>query len=114
MVAMPVEQDLLLDFTGSAPAEDCVGSCQACPSVGSCADRVVCRCFKITEETIILTIRKHGASSVQDLRKATGAGGGCMCCHRQLKGYLAVYAPLEVAPIDYLPASSSPSMCSVR
>jgi len=31
----------------AAPA-DCTGTCNTCPAVGSCPDRVVCRCLKVT------------------------------------------------------------------
>jgi bacterioferritin-associated ferredoxin len=65
--------------------------------VGSCADRVVCRCLKVTEETILTAIRLHGTVTVRELRTVTGAGDGCTCCHRELKQYLAVYAPKPVA-----------------
>lgn len=74
--------------------------------VGSCAARTICRCLKITEETIIEAIRLGGATSVRDLKLMTGAGDGCAACHKVLNRYLSVYSPL--AP-DY--SSSSPSMC---
>jgi bacterioferritin-associated ferredoxin len=71
---------------------DCTGSCSSCPAVGSCAERLVCRCLQVTEETIILAIRKHELRTVSQIKATTGAGDGCMCCHRELKSYLAVYA----------------------
>ena len=86
--------------SSSTAAEDCTGSCSGCPSVGSCADRVVCRCLSVTEETVIAAIRTRGATTVLELRTVTGAGDGCRCCHRELEQYLTVYAP-----------ASSPSMC---
>lgn len=88
--------------TPPTAAEACAGSCVACPSVGSCAERLVCRCLRVTEETVIAAIRTRGATTVVELRTVTGAGDGCRCCHRELKQYLAVYAPAS---------SSSPSMC---
>jgi bacterioferritin-associated ferredoxin len=82
--------------------EDCVGTCRSCPSVGSCGDRLVCRCLKITEHAIVTSIRTIGLSTIDEVKAATGAGGGCTCCHRELRQYLAVYSP------------SSPNMCSAR
>ncbi len=82
-------------------ATDCHGACAACPAVGSCAERVVCRCLRVTEETVIAAIRTRGAVTVAELRTVTGAGDGCRCCHKELKAYLAVYSP----------SVSSPSMC---
>jgi bacterioferritin-associated ferredoxin len=72
---------------------DCAGSCSSCPAVGSCPDRVVCRCLKVTEESIIVAIRTHDARTIRELRTITGAGDGCTCCHKELRQYLAVYAP---------------------
>ena len=95
---LPPWEDPTLDRAGFAA--DCHGACAACPAVGSCAERVVCRCLKVTEETVITAIRSRGAATVAELRTVTGAGDGCRCCHKELKAYLAVYSP-----------ASSPSMC---
>jgi bacterioferritin-associated ferredoxin len=82
---------------------DCTGSCSACPAVGSCPNRVVCRCLKVTEQAIIAAIRVEGARTIRELRTLTGAGDGCTCCHKELRQYLAAYSP-----------SSSPLICSER
>lgn len=81
----------------------CGGECRSCPSVGSCGDRLVCRCLKVTEHAVVTAIRTIGLTTIQELKVATGAGDGCTCCHKQLKQYLTVYSP-----------SSSPSMCSAK
>jgi bacterioferritin-associated ferredoxin len=83
---------------------DCTGTCSTCPSAGSCPDRVVCRCLKVTEETVIAAIREHGVRTVLELRTVTRAGDGCTCCHKQLRVYLDVYSP----------SSSSAPICSAR
>jgi bacterioferritin-associated ferredoxin len=74
----------------------CGGECRSCAAVGSCPDRVVCRCLKVTEETIILAISDRSLTTLREVRQATEAGGGCTCCHRELRHYLAVYAPRAV------------------
>jgi len=76
--------------------ETCVGSCGSCPSVGSCGDRVVCRCLGVVEDTIISAIRYQGARTVRELKTITGAGDGCMCCRQELRHYLTVYASSNV------------------
>ena len=83
----------------------CGGDCNTCSAAGSCTDRVVCKCLQVVEGTVITAIRTHGARTVRELKTLTGAGDGCMCCHRELKTYLAVYSPSP---------SSSPNMCSAR
>jgi bacterioferritin-associated ferredoxin len=83
---------------------DCTGSCRSCATVGSCPDRVVCRCLKVTEQTIVSAIVTLGLRTVKEVRKATEAGDGCTCCHREIAAYLAVYSP----------SSSSANMCSAK
>jgi bacterioferritin-associated ferredoxin len=79
-----------------AVTDDCEGVCAACPAVGSCAERVVCRCLKVTESEIITAIRALELVTVKEVRNATGAGEGCTCCHRELQQYLKVYTPRSV------------------
>ncbi len=81
--------------------EDCTGSCRSCASVGSCPDRVVCRCLKVTEQEVITAIVTLGLRTVKEVRQATEAGDGCTCCHKELAAYITVYSP-----------SSSPLICS--
>ena len=72
--------------------DNCTGSCTSCSAVGSCADRVVCRCLKVTETDVIAAIRDGGATSLVELQMLTEAGTGCTCCHRELRNYLAIYS----------------------
>jgi NAD(P)H-nitrite reductase large subunit len=87
----------------STETADCTGSCRSCPAVGSCADRVVCRCLKVTEQTVIDAIVTLGLRTVKEVRRATEAGDGCTCCHKEIVAYLAVYS-----------SSASPLICSDR
>ena len=84
-------------------ATDCAGQCHGCSAVGSCSERYVCKCLKITEQEVIEAITIRGASSLVELRTITEAGTGCNCCHRELNAYLTVYS-----------SSSSPLICSAR
>ena len=80
----------------------CTGSCRSCAAVGSCPDRVVCRCLKVTEQTVITAVTTLGVRTLKELGQATGAGDGCTCCHQELRAYLDVYAGRAVP----LPAAS--------
>lgn len=84
-------------------SENCAGNCQGCSSAGSCPDRVVCRCLKITEHEVISAITTLGLRTLNDVLQATEAGDGCTCCHRELRAYLAIYSP-----------SSSSAICSAK
>lgn len=81
------------------PAPACTGSCRTCPSVGSCQDRIVCRCLQVTEHEIITAIQIHGATTERDIQRITEAGSGCGCCRREIRQYLAVYS-LTVVQAD--------------
>jgi bacterioferritin-associated ferredoxin len=83
----------------------CAGSCRGCERVGSCADRVVCRCLGVTEDMVVHAIVTLGLRTLTELRSVTEAGDGCTCCHRELKEYLAIYSSR---------VSSSDSMCSAK
>jgi bacterioferritin-associated ferredoxin len=58
----------------------------------SCPDRVVCRCLNITEGEIVDAISSRELGSIRELRRHTGAGDGCTCCHETLKEYLVRYS----------------------
>lgn len=72
--------------------DPCAGPCAGCP------DRIVCRCLKVTEGTIVEAITTLGLRTVKEVRNVTGAGDGCTCCHQQIRAYLEVHAP-TVAPM---------------
>jgi bacterioferritin-associated ferredoxin len=57
-----------------------------------CNTRVVCRCLQVTEAEIVSAITGQGLSTLRELRRHTGAGDGCTCCHEELKEYLARHA----------------------
>jgi bacterioferritin-associated ferredoxin len=84
-------------------ASECTGTYRTCPSVGSCGERLVCRCLKVTEHEVVTAIRVHGITTIRELRTITQAGDGCTCCHKELKTYLEIYSP-----------SSSEPICSLR
>ncbi len=48
-------------------------------------DRIVCRCKKVTEKTIIEAI-KNGADTYDKVKKETGANSyGCLACRLEIK-----------------------------
>ena len=53
--------------------------CQTCPN------RVICHCLQVLESQVVETLITLNIRSVKDLRRATGAGDGCTCCHPHLK-----------------------------
>ncbi|MCI0642300.1 MAG: (2Fe-2S)-binding protein [Gemmataceae bacterium] len=60
--------------------------CHACP------ERVLCQCLNITEEDVVRAINTLGLQSLRDVRRHTGAGDGCTCCHARIKECLERYS----------------------
>ncbi|HWL10330.1 MAG TPA: (2Fe-2S)-binding protein [Planctomicrobium sp.] len=52
------------------------------------ADPVLCHCFKVRQSTVTDLVTLMGADTVQDVRKACGAGGGCMACRRRIQNVI--------------------------
>jgi len=66
--------------------DNCSSDCSRCTA--TCDDNVVCRCLQVTESTILAAVQKHQLKSIGDLKALTGAGDGCMACHRKLRRLL--------------------------
>lgn len=57
--------------------------CEACPL------SVVCRCLQVTETQVVEAIQSLSLRTVKDVRRHTGAGDGCTCCHNRIRDLLA-------------------------
>jgi bacterioferritin-associated ferredoxin len=79
-----------------------------CPQREETGAGIVCRCLGITAQEIITAVTSGQAHTLRDLRRLTGAGTGCMCCHYLLRLYLERYRP--VCPSS----SSARPICSVK
>jgi len=53
-----------------------------------CSDRVVCRCLQVTEVELVEALTTREVQDLKDVRRHTGAGSGCMACHRLIRRYL--------------------------
>lgn len=53
-------------------------------------DTYVCLCMRVTHADLLEAIACRNARTLTDLRRDTGAGDGCMACHRRLRCYLPV------------------------
>ncbi len=73
-------------------ANQTTGGCTECPA------RVVCRCLGIREDTVVDAVVNLELRTLKELRQHTGAGDGCMACHRLLKRYLERYACSSSVP----------------
>jgi NifU-like protein len=51
--------------------------------------RVVCVCFRVTEDTIRSAIKNNGLTTVEEVTNYTKAGGGCGGCKEEIEEMLA-------------------------
>ena len=86
---MPISVPEVIRPAASAACADCPG-------------RLVCRCLGVTEDVILRAVAGGEVRCVNDIRRCTGAGDGCMGCRRRLERYFDSSS------------SSSPPICSVR
>ena len=75
------------------------GDCRKCVALGG---PVVCHCFGVTEDELLSAVTAFELRSVREVRRQTGAGTGCNCCHTRIELLLQTYS------------SSSPEICSAR
>jgi bacterioferritin-associated ferredoxin len=54
-------------------------ACTDCPA------KVVCACLQITEAAVADAIAALDLRTLRDVRRHTGAGEGCTCCHDRLR-----------------------------
>jgi len=78
----------------------CGRDCSSCPG------QFLCRCLGVTEETVVEAITAFGLGTLHEVRRLTGAGDGCNCCHTAIRRLLELH-------VVQSPSSSSP-ICSVR
>ncbi len=78
--------------------------CQADCCNAVCPGPFVCRCLRVTEETLLSAVQRFELKTLKEIRQYTGAGDGCTACHKRLARYL------EMAHAS----SSSEPICSVR
>jgi NAD(P)H-nitrite reductase large subunit len=72
-----------------------------------CSDRIICRCLRVTESGLVEALSNEEMCDLMDVRRRTGAGSGCMACHRRIKEYLE-------RRLYSCSSSSLPPSCSER
>ena len=61
------------------------------------AEKIVCHCFNVSEETIIKAIRANHLKTVEDVTHFTKAGGGCGRCKGEIQKILDKVNEAEAA-----------------
>jgi bacterioferritin-associated ferredoxin len=53
-----------------------------------CHAHFICHCLQVTEAAVVDAVVTLGLRTVRDIRRQTGAGEGCTCCHDRLRQVL--------------------------
>jgi NAD(P)H-nitrite reductase large subunit len=56
---------------------------------------IVCSCLRVTAGELAEAMACEDIRSLKDVRRHTGAGGGCMVCHRLLRKYIEQQATVS-------------------
>ncbi|WP_165227780.1 (2Fe-2S)-binding protein [Aquisphaera insulae] len=91
--------------TASCARRDEVGPCSQCPR------DLVCNCLQVTAAELMDAFASREIRTIKDIKRATGAGDGCMVCHRLLRKYLEQYSDYFPSPA---PAPSPEPIISAR
>jgi NAD(P)H-nitrite reductase large subunit len=78
---------------------------------GVCPEEVVCECLRVTAGEVLDALATGAVRTLKDLKHETGAGDGCMVCHRVLRKYLERHADYSASSSSSSPAAA---ICSVR
>lgn len=90
----------LYDRGDPLPADPLSALCSEASFAEPCADRQVCNCRKVTESRLHVAIAE-GATTLESLSEATGAGTGCGSCRGELAEIIArqTAAPAKLAAV---------------
>ncbi len=50
--------------------------------------QIICKCFGVTDETIIRAIKENNLTSLEEVTNYTKAGGACQLCHGEIRKIL--------------------------
>jgi NifU-like protein len=69
---------------GREALEAAIANCRGEAPPGAAAE-IVCKCFGVSEDEILRTIREENLHTVQEVTNYTKAGGGCGKCHGRIQ-----------------------------
>lgn len=55
------------------------------PARGNAEDRLLCRCFRVSEAAVRRTIRERSLKTVEEVTACTNAAGGCSSCYDDIQ-----------------------------
>ncbi len=62
--------------------------------------KLICQCYALSDEEIAEAINRRAAKTVDEIQSATGAGGACGACRRDLSGMLSEFQDKTKETLD--------------
>jgi len=62
-------------------------------------ERIICKCFGVTEEQIERAIVEHNLTTVEEVTNYTKAGGACGTCHPDIEQIIDLHADKTLRPV---------------
>ncbi|MDP2157288.1 MAG: Fe-S cluster assembly protein NifU [Nitrospirota bacterium] len=106
--ALSVTNQNIADFLGGLPAqkmhcsvmgrealEAAIANYRGAPLLRTDAERVVCKCFDVTEEKIRHVATENHLTTVDEITNFTKAGGGCGECKPEIEKILLTIWPIK-------------------
>jgi len=87
------DQKLHCSVMGAEALEAALANYRGEASAGPAEDRVVCKCFGVTEGQIRKAIRENHLTTLEEVTNYTKAGGGCGHCWPEIEGILREMTP---------------------
>jgi NifU-like protein len=77
-------------------------------------ERIVCKCFSVTDKKIISAIKKNNLKTVEDITNYTKAGGGCSNCKPEIEKLLKKVWEEEATKEDYSKETAKKKLTNLR
>ncbi len=76
--------------------------------------KLVCKCFNVTDLTIIKAIRENNLSTLEDVTSFTKAGGGCQNCLDEIAEILERELKIRAGELPDTPVSGKPLLSDMH
>lgn len=90
VMGMEALEAAIANYKGAPPKKEMVGE-----------EKVICKCFSVTDKKIIRTIKENNLRSVEEVTNYTKAGGGCGKCKPEIEKLLKEFWDKEASKEIY-------------
>ena len=103
VMGMEALEAAVANFRGAPAQKETVGE-----------ERIVCKCFSVTDVKIIRAIKENNLRSVEEVTNYTKAGGGCGKCKGEIEKILSEYWGKEATKKPASPQSAKKELTNLQ